>query len=478
MNSKPAQLHPAQPILLVDDEATILETLRLTLRAEGLTNVVTLQDSRQVLPLLQQQPLSLVILDLMMPHLSGMDLLTALMKEAPELPVVILTAVNEVETAVECMRAGAFDYLTKPVESGQLAATVRNALRVRTLTTEVTSLKKSLLSVSLDHPGAFADIITCSPRMYALFRYVEAIARSREPVLLTGETGVGKELFARAIHATSGREGEFVAVNISGLDDTLFSDTLFGHSRGAFTGAAGPREGLIAKAASGTLFLDEIGDLDESSQVKLLRLLQQGEYYPVGSDSLRRISTHVVVATNRNLYDRVAEGKFRSDLYYRLCSHHIHVPPLRERPEDIPLLCTYFAAEASRALDREPPPALSPEVIASVSSYAFPGNIRELRSLVLDAVARCQEKHLTLACFPALESSEPVPALFPGAAPGSRGASLIALFGKFPTVKQVIDVLIDEALTLTSGNQSAAAALLDISRPTLNKRIKRRSPSV
>ena len=475
MNQRPAAPYPEQPILVVDDEAGILEVIRMALRAEGMTNVITLTDGRQVLPLLEQQPLSLVVLDLMMPHLSGMELLNSLASAAPELPVIVLTAVNEVESAVECMKAGAFDYLTKPVDSSRLAAAVKNALRVRTLTAEVTSLKRSLLSVSLERPDAFSDIITCSPRMYALFRYVEAIARSREPVLITGETGVGKEHFARAIHATSGQPGAFVAVNIAGLDDTLFSDTLFGHSRGAFTGAAGQREGLIAKAAEGTLFLDEIGDLDGASQVKLLRLLQQGEYYPVGSDSLRRINTHVVVATNQNLYDRLAAGQFRGDLYYRLCSHHMHIPTLRERPEDIPPLCSYFAAEASQALGQKKTPALSSEVLASLSAYSFPGNVRELRSLIVDAVARCRGDRLTLPCFPALA---PAKQMLQSPATPDRGASLVALFGRFPTVEQVIDALIEEALSLTNNNQSAASALLDISRPTLSKRMKRRSSSV
>ena len=478
MSQKPPTHRPLQPILLVDDEAGIVEVIRMALQAEGLSNVLTLTDSRQVMPLMEKQPLSAVVLDLMMPHLSGVELLNGLVAADPHLPVIILTAVNEVESAVQCMKAGAFDYLTKPVETSRLVVALRNALRIRDLATEVAYLKKSLLSVTVERPEVFADILTSSPRMLALFRYVEAIARSREPVLITGETGVGKEHFARAVHATSGQEGAFVPVNIAGLDDTLFSDALFGHSRGAFTGAAGPREGLIAKAAEGTLFLDEIGDLEEASQVKLLRLLQQGEYYPVGSDSLRRISTHVVVSTNRNLTDLLAEGRFRSDLYYRLCSHRIHVPPLREHAEDIPLLCASFAAEASRSMGRERTAACSAEVLASLSAYHFPGNVRELRSLVFDAVARCQDERLTLACFPALAAAGQSPPVITAPAPVDRGASLISLFGRFPSVQQVMDALIDEALALTNGNQSAAAALLNISRPTLNKRMKRRSPPV
>jgi len=477
MSHKTPSPRPLQPILLVDDEAGIVEAIRMALYAEGLTNVLTLTDSRQVLPLMEKQPLSVVVLDLMMPHLSGLELLNSLMTADPHLPVIILTAVNEVESAVQCMKAGAFDYLTKPVETSRLVVSLRNSLRIRDLATEVEYLKKSLLSVTVERPDSFADMLTCSPRMLALFRYVEAISRSREPVLITGETGVGKEHFARAVHATSGQEGEFVPVNIAGLDDALFSDALFGHSRGAFTGAAGPREGLIAKAAEGTIFLDEIGDLEEASQVKLLRLLQQGEYYPVGSDLLRRISTHVVVSTNRNLTDLLESGRFRSDLYYRLCSHRIHVPPLREHPEDIPLLCASFAAEASQMMGGESPPAFSPEVLASLSAYHFPGNVRELRSLVFDAVARCQGGRLTLDCFPALTAAGRPASVVPVLAQPDRGASLITIFGRFPSVQQVMDALIDEALALTHGNQSAAAALLNISRPTLNKRMKRRSPT-
>jgi DNA-binding NtrC family response regulator len=466
-------LKPTLPILLVDDETQILEVTGMTLRSKGFTNIVTISDSRQVIPYLEQQPVALVILDLMMPHHSGTNLLPLILGLNPRLPVIIMTALYEVEAAVGCMKEGAFDYLIKPVESSRLLSCVDKALKISSLTTEVAFLKDRLLNNTLEKPEAFEHIITCSPRLFALFRYVEIVARSPEAILITGETGVGKELFARAIHQASGVSGEFVSVNIAGLDDTMFSDTLFGHARGAFTGATGGREGLVTKSAGGTLFLDEIGDLDESSQIKLLRLIQQGEYYPVGSDMLRKVDTSIITATSRELPALIEAGKFRRDLYYRISAHQIVIPPLRERPEDIPLLFNHFMETAAESFGVERPTAL-PEVSAYFSSCTFPGNVRELRALVFDAVARTDGSRLSLDCFPGICNTTRLPL------PGGQNLTaigdarnLVNLFGRFPTIHEMEELLITEALKLTNGNQSAAAALLDISRPTLNKRLHR-----
>jgi len=464
---------PALPILLVDDEEQILEITRMTLRSHDLTNIVTINDSRQVLSFLEQQSVALIILDLMMPHITGSSLLPKILAQNPRLPVIVMTALYDVEAAVGCMKNGAFDYLIKPVESSRLLSTVDKALQINRLTSEVAYLKERLLSNTLEHPAAFEHIITCNSSLQALFRYVEVVAKSPEAILLTGETGVGKELFAKAIHQASGASGEFVSVNIAGLDDTMFSDTLFGHVRGAFTDANAGREGLIAKASGGTLFLDEIGDLDEASQIKLLRLIQQGEYYPVGSDMLKKVNTNIITATNHDLAPRIESGRFRRDLYFRLSAHQIRIPPLRERPDDIPLLLNHFVEEAALAFGCEKPRAV-PEVIASLSSCHFSGNVRELRALVFDAVARADGGKLTLACFPALVSgaNQTLPTATAIAAGGDI-TGLIDLFGRFPTISEIEELLIAEALKLTNGNQSAAAALLDISRPTLNKRLHR-----
>jgi len=234
-------------------------------------------------------------------------------------------------------------------------STVRKALEMNTLRREISSLRESLLSGQVRNPGAFAAIITRSPRMHALFGYLEAAAVTDQPVLITGETGVGKELVARAVHTLSGASGDFVGINSAGLDDMMFADTLFGHRKGAYTGAGDAREGMIARADGGTLFLDEIGDLSPASQVKLLRLLQEGEYFPIGSDRGVQSRARIVVATNQNLDRLMAEGSFRRDLYYRLCSHRVEIPPLRERLEDIPLLLEAFLEKASLALHKAKP---------------------------------------------------------------------------------------------------------------------------
>ncbi len=320
----------AAAIVLVDDEPEILFSSTVMLRRAGMGNVRTIEDSRDLLPFLADQEAGVIVLDLQMPLLSGKELLGAVVADYPHVPVIIVTAANELGTAVACMQAGAFDYLVKPIEPSRFVASVRKALEINALRREVSSLKESLLTGQLRDEGAFAAITTRNPRMRALFGYLEAIGRTDQPVLITGETGVGKELVARAIHSLSRRAGEFVAVNVAGLDDLMFSDTLFGHTRGAFTGADQAREGMIGRAAGGTLFLDEIGDMGMACQVKLLRLLQEGEYHPLGADQARVTDTRIVAATNRDLESLMAEGKFRKDLYYRLHAHRAHIPPLRD----------------------------------------------------------------------------------------------------------------------------------------------------
>lgn len=307
--------------------------------------------------------------------------------------------------------------------------------------------------------------------MRAIFQYIEVIAKSDQPILITGETGVGKELVARSIGILSGRKGAFVTVNAAGLDDTMFSDTLFGHKKGAFTGADQPRDGLICTAAGGTLFLDEIGDLNETSQIKLLRLIQEQEFYPVGSDVLKKTDARLIVATNKNISELIESGRFRKDLYYRLCAHHIHIPPLRERREDLPDLLEHFLDKASKKL-KKPKPVPSREVTALLATYHFEGNVRELHAMVSDAVARHTSGLLTLDCFVGLagkESTQRNTELF---VPNKEVDDILyAFFGRFPTLKEMEDYLTASALNLTSGNQRSASQLLGIARQTLSKRI-------
>ncbi len=303
-------------MLLVDDEEASLRSAGLTLEYAGIDNIIKLQDSRQVIPLLANQEVELILLDLNMPHISGEKNLEVITREFPGIPVIVITGINDLDLAVKCMRMGAADYIVKPVDPDLLVARVKRTVEILELAIENSALRNSFLSTELNNPEAFKGIVTRNPAMYAIFRYVEMVAETNRPVLITGETGVGKELIASCIHDLSGRPGEFVSINAAGLDDTLFTDTLFGHEKGAFTGAEQKRAGLIERARGGTLFLDEIGDLEIPSQIKLLRLLQEGEYYPLGSDTPKKDYTRIVVATLHDLQKLQQEGKFRKDLYY------------------------------------------------------------------------------------------------------------------------------------------------------------------
>jgi DNA-binding NtrC family response regulator len=464
-----------RPVLLVDDEPALLRSASLLLRAAGITPILTLDDSRLVLSRVADDTIGAVVLDLTMPYLSGQALLEQITAHDPDLPTIVMTATHDLETAVQCMQAGAIDYLVKPVDKHRLVSSVRRALERRTLQEEVGSLTERPRSDTPHQRQAFAEIVTQNTTMQALFRYVEAIAQSPQPVLITGETGTGKELLARAVHRLAAPRGDFVAVNVAGLDDQVFSDTLFGHTRGAFTGADRPREGLITRAEEGTLFLDEIGDLAAVSQVKLLRLLQDGTYYPLGADRPRQSRARVVVATNRDVVQDVQAGTFRKDLYYRLRAHHIQLPPLRTRRDDLVLLVNYSLAKAAAALHKPvPTPPLA--LYQLLNTYAFPGNVRELEAMVFDAVARHQGGSLSLQAFKdAMGTGRPLLAGEPLSYPALASQSSWDV-EPLPTLKEAEDALIAAALRHADGNQGVAAGLLGVSRQALNKRLRRRQP--
>lgn len=459
-------------MLLVDDETALLRAVDLTLRSAGIAPVLTEEDSRRVVPLLLETDVSVIVLDLTMPHRSGREVLEEIRKEHPRISVIVMSGQNDVETAVACMKSGAFDYLVKPVEAARLVSSVKRALERNALQDEVSSLRRQLLSPGAAPPEAFSAILTKCPKMLAIFKYMEAIAPSGQPVLISGETGAGKELFARAVHTLSGNRGAFVAVNVAGLDDTVFSDTLFGHRKGAYTGADHAREGLVAQASGGTLFLDEIGDMRESSQVKLLRLIEEREYHPLGSDTPMRTDARVVCSTLHDLKRLVSTGRFRRDLYYRLSTHNVHIPALRERGTDVVLLADRFLEETAKTLQKKKP-TVPPELYSLLSAYHFPGNVRELKATMFDAVARHKSGVLSLGSFKR-SMGEPGPAEADPPPGSGEGAAPFVFSGRFPTLAESEDYLVSEALRRANNNQGIAATLLGITRQALNKRIARR----
>jgi len=460
--------YPSFGILAVDDEPAWLRSLRVALGRAGIDNFVQCQDSREVPGLLATQPVGLVLLDLNMPHLSGEELLARIAADHPEVAVIVISGMNQVETAVRCVKLGAFDYLVKTAEEDRLVSGVTRAIRMLELQRENREMASRVLFATVEHPEAFAAIATRDRAMLAIFSYVEAVAGSPQPLLIEGESGVGKELVARAAHELGGRRGPLVAVNVAGLDDSVFADTLFGHARGAFTGADQPRRGMVEEAAGGTLFLDEIGDLSIASQVKLLRLLQEGEYFALGSDRPKRLQARVIVATHHDLAARQTAGTFRRDLYFRLCTHQIHVPPLRERKGDIAVLLEHFLEQAARSLGKRKPTAPK-ELPTLLGTYAFPGNVRELKSMVFDAVTVHKERILSMETFvKAIERAGGSVTPYSAA----TGDNPFVGVEYLPSIHDAVELLVQEALGRAGGNQTIAARLLGVTQSALSKRLK------
>lgn len=457
-------------ILIVDDDAEFLDGARRALLAHGIGNVTLLQDSAQVLQALASGSHTVLLLDWVMPDPSGADLLPEIVRHYPNIPVIIMSGVRDLENVVSCIKQGAYDYITKPLDTTRLVSIVQNAVKSSELVVRNRMLTGYLLGEPLSDLDNFSDIITCSDRMISIFKVVETLAGSCQPVLITGETGVGKELIAQSIHKCSGLKGRMVTVNAAGLDDTMLADALFGHKKGAYTGATESRAGLIEQAKGGTLFLDEIGDLNIASQIKLLRLLQQNEYYRLGSDVLHKSDARIIAASNGNFQTMLASGAFRSDLYYRISVHSLHIPPLRERPEDIIPLAEHFVKKTAHSMKRKTP-RLSKELRSALMSYDFPGNVREMINMVQNAVAGNITGTLEMNNFPGVP---------PGTAPrrdivrkiGSNQFALHGIFHEFPTVNEVESLLVEKAIVLSHGNRSIAARMLGLSRPTLQKRLE------
>ena len=307
--------------------------------------------------------------------------------------------------------------------------------------------------------------------MLAIFQYITSIAITSEPVLITGETGVGKELIAKAIHEQSGLKGRLVPVNTAGLDDTMFSDTLFGHRKGAYTGADKTRPGLIERAEGGTLFLDEVGDLTPSSQVKLLRLLQEGEYMPLGQDEIKHTNVRIITVTNQDLWHLQKSGRFRKDLNFRLRTHHINVPPLRDRLGDLALLVDYFLDKAASALNKKKP-TVPKELIPLLQTYSFPGNIRELQAMLFDAVSRHTNRVLSLSSLKR-HIFERHKDMGPEEQTEQQESAYLRFPKELPTIKEATRLLVAEAMKRGGGNQSLAAKMLGITQQALSKRLKK-----
>lgn len=464
-------MYPNHPVLIVDDEESALESFETALKLGGITNILTCQDSREVLSLVAEQRIECLLLDISMPHISGLELLGILKQDFPDIPVIVVTGIDEVETAVECMKKGADDYMVKPVEKNRLNSGVKRIIELEEMRRKYFLLRQQFFADKLDNPEAFSEIVTHNEVMKSIFRYVEVIGSSVEPVLITGETGVGKELIARAVHRLSRQPGKFVALNIAGLDDHIFSDTLFGHAKGAFTDAHTARKGMIEQASGGTLFLDEIAELSFPSQVKLLRLLQEKEFFPLGSDILKYSDARLVIATNHMLEPLIECGQFRKDLYHRICVHKVHVPPLRERLDDIPFLVDYFLKKAADKLKKRKPTPPK-ELIPLLQTYDFPGNVRELEAMIFNAVATHESRMLSLDAFrPVISKQESLRA--PDVASLKKDPDSSVSFPRhLPTLKQVNRFLIEEAMRRAEGNQSLAAQMIGISRQALNSRLK------
>lgn len=457
-----------KPIVIMDDEINALISMRTALMTLQYDDVTICKDPEEFWNVLKDSGAEVVLLDLIIPDQSGEEILEIMKQEYPEVPVIMITCVSEVETAVRCMRNGAFDYLTKPIERDDLKVAIKRAVERKELERCNEALASSLMNNALSHHEVFTDITTRNQKMMGIFKYVEAVAPTRYTVLITGETGTGKELFAKAIHSASGRSGHFVPVNVAGLDDSMFIDTLFGHAKGAFTGAEISRTGFVEKAENGTLFLDEIGDLSMSCQVKLLRLLQEQEYLPLGSELVKYSNCRIVAATSRTIDNLSDSSCFRKDLYYRLKTHHIHVPALRERKEDIVPLYKLFLERASRELGKKTP-HVPEEIEGLLSNYSFPGNVRELKSLIYDAVANHQGKIMSLTT---IKSAIGYSSRAEFTTQNTRGFSD---WETLPTFKEAEEKLLMEAIRRTKGNRSLAATLLGVTQSAVSQRMKKRT---
>ncbi len=437
-------------VLLVDDDRLSREAMADWLRSEGF-DVIAVADGQAAVQHIHDG-VAVLITDLKMPRTDGLELLRLTKEKAPHAAVILVTGYGTVETAVAALKEGAFDYLTKPVKPADLANKVRQAAAQQAMAAEIASLH-----IQLNERYGFENLIGKSPAMRTIFEKVRLVADTRSTVLITGESGTGKELVARALHHNSSRRHKpFVPVNCAAIPETLIESELFGHEKGAFTGAAERRTGLFQAAQGGTLFIDEIGEMKPGLQSKLLRALETRRVMPVGSSREVEVDIRLVAATNRDLPQEVKKGTFREDLYYRLKVVEIHLPPLRERPEDVPLLVRFFLDEIARENHR-PLRDIAPEALDLLLAYNWPGNVRELRNTLEGIIVLSTRERIEVADLP--EHLR-------------QGVSTQAVIRRGMTMAEIEKEAIRRALEQTSGRRTEAAKLLDLSVRTLQRKIK------
>ncbi len=438
-------------VLVVDDEPSNLTSLRKIFEREGM-RVLTAESGKEALEVARKHRVAVVLTDLMMPGANGVELLRAMKEVSPDTEVVLMTAYGSVETAVQAMREGAYDFVEKPLKRMSIVKSIEKAAERQSLVAENRSLKQELKMLTS------REIIGQSPALRRVLDVSTQAAPSSATVLILGESGTGKELIARYIHSKSSRaSGAFVGVNCAAIPETILEAELFGHERGAFTGAVGKREGRFARARGGTLFLDEIGELTPSVQVKLLRVIQEGEYEPVGGNPVRA-DIRLLAATNRDLAVEVEAGRFREDLYYRLNVIAVTAPPLRARREDVPLLIDHFLGIYCKKNGRSRL-VVHRDAMAKLLDYAWPGNVRELENVIERAAVLCRSDTIHVEDLPDAVAQATAPA--PSALTFPIGT----------TLGEVESRMIRETLKHTSGDKSLAAQLLGISTRTIYRKL-------
>ena len=470
--TSPDGKHPAR-ILIVDDEPAIVESLRAVLESSGYATL-SAGTAKACTEIFARQPCDLVLLDLMLPDRSGLEVLTDIVAVRPGTPVLMLTAYGSVETAVEATRRGAANFLTKPWNNRQLLLEIEQQLARRQLESENARLRDELRQT-----GSVNNLIGQSEAITDVLVMIRQVARTTSTILVTGESGTGKELVARAIHKLSARaDGNFVTVNSGTIPSEMLESSLFGHVRGAFPGAEEDRQGCFETAAGGTIFLDEVGALSLETQAKLLHVIQEREFVPVGSNERIQVDVRIIAASNEDLQAAVAEGRFRADLYYRLNVIGIELPPLRKRAEDIPLLVDEFLTQFCRresnhflGPDRRSTLRFAPEAQQILMSHAWPGNVRELRNVVERAVVLATREELGTDVLPASVSAAQEPGTTQASTRDARsqrqGESLPELVERFER-----QVIVDE-LERHGFNQTETAKALGVALSTLNQKIQR-----